>query len=487
MKKVRTRFAPSPTGYMHVGNLRSAIFAYLIAKHYNGDFILRIEDTDQSRQVEGALDFIYKTCHLCGLVPDEGPLEGGAYGPYIQSERLSIYQEYAHELVNKGQGYYCFCKEERLEELRKKAELKKVPFLYDGCCENLSFEEINKKIANGEKFVIRQRMPKSGICEYEDAVYGKMSFENKLLEDQILLKSDGFPTYNFANVIDDHLMQISHVIRGNEYLTSTPKYNHLYEAFGWEKPIYIHLPMVVDFNMKKLSKRHGAASFMDLYEKGYLPEGIVNYLSLLGFCPETTKEIFTLEELIQIFDISRINKSPAIYDIKKLNWVNAHYLKRMEVSKLLEITLPHLKKDYDLSNKNKTWLTHLVKIYQNHLSYGEEIIGEASLFFKKGIVLKEEDLKFLKPQTTKTVILSFYNHLKKRGDWSVENIVKIIQVVKEETGNKGKMLYMPLRIIVSGQRHGPELPDTIYLLGKDVVLKRIETGLEEINNLKTGE
>ncbi len=473
LKKVRTRFAPSPTGYMHVGNLRSAIFAYLIAKHNGGDFILRIEDTDKTRQVDGALEFIYKTCNLCGLIPDEGPLNGGNYGPYIQSERLSIYQKYVNQLVENGKAYYCFCDEKRLEDLRKQAEKNKIPFLYDGYCKNLSQTEIEQKIANGEKYVIRQKMPTEGISEYNDVVYGKMTFENKLLEDQILLKSDGFPTYNFANVIDDHLMEISHVIRGNEYLTSTPKYNHLYEAFGWEIPIYVHVPMVVDFDLKKLSKRHGAASFMDLYEKGYLPEGIVNYLSLLGFSPETNDEILTLEELIKIFNITRINKSPAIYDIKKLNWVNAHYLKKMDLSELIKITLPHLEVNYDLSNKTKEWLTHLVKIYQNHISYGEEIVKVSALFFKTDIILDEECQRFLEQEKIKEVILSFAIKIKEVKQWSIDNIVKAIQMVKEEIGVKGKNLYMPIRIMVSGQMHGPELPDTIYLLGKDLVLKRL--------------
>lgn len=474
VKKVRTRFAPSPTGYMHVGNLRSAIFAYLVAKHYDGDFILRIEDTDQTRQVEGAVDFIYDTCNLCGLIPDEGPLNGGNYGPYTQSERLETYKKYAEQLVSLDKAYYCFCSEERLEEIRKLADLNKVPFLYDGHCKKLTQEEINVKITNGEKYVIRQKMPNSGVSIYHDIVYGEMSFENKLLEDQILLKSDGFPTYNFANVVDDHLMEISHVIRGNEYLTSTPKYNHLYDAFGWEKPVYIHLPMVVDFDMKKLSKRHGAASFMDLYESGYLPEGVVNYLSLLGWSPETTDEIFTLEELIKIFNPTRINKSPAVYDVKKLNWVNAHYIKKMELKELIKITVPHLKEAYDLSDKTDNWVNHLVKIYQNHISYGKEIVEVTDLFFKKDILLDNECKEFMKEEKTKEVIISFSKHINQISDWTIDNIISAINSTKDGVGVKGKMLYMPIRIMVSGQMHGPELPDTIYLLGQETVINRLD-------------
>jgi len=473
MKKVRTRFAPSPTGFMHVGNLRSAIFAYLVAKRYNGKFILRIEDTDQERYVEGAIEFIYNTCNLCGLIPDEGPFTGGNYGPYIQSERLHIYQEYAHKLVKMGQAYYCFCAEERLEELRTKAEVLKVAFLYDGHCKNLSKEEIEQRIKSGEKYVIRQIMPKAGLSIYNDLVYGEMTFENKLLEDQILLKSDGFPTYNFANVIDDHLMEITHIIRGNEYLTSTPKYNHLYDAFGWEKPIYIHLPMVVDYNLKKLSKRHGAASFMDLYNNGYLPEAIVNYLSLLGWSPETTEEIFSLEELIKIFDPSRINKSPAVYDVKKLNWVNSHYIKKLNLDELIKITLPPLKEKYDLSDKSEKWIKHLIQIYRDHISYGKEIVEVTDLFFKKDIILDDECLEFINSDDSKKVVNSFYNNIKNITDWSIDNIVDAINKTKEVTGIKGKNLYMPIRIMVSGQMHGPELPDTVYLLGRDTVTNRL--------------
>ena len=321
MKKIRTRFAPSPTGYMHVGNLRTAIFEYLIAKHDNGDFILRIEDTDQTRKVDGAIEFIYDTLKLCNIHIDEGPNNKGNYGPYIQSDRINLYKEYAEKLVEMGKAYYCFCTEERLEKLRKEADENKIAFLYDGHCKNLTKEEIEEKIKNGEKYVIRQKMPKEGISTYEDLVYGEIKVENKLLEDQILLKSDGYPTYNFANVIDDHLMDITHVIRGNEYVMSTPKYNLLYDAFGWEKPTYIHVSMVLGDDGQKLSKRNGDASFMDLYNAGYLPEAVINYLVMLGWSPETNDEIFSMDELIKIFDPKRISKSPSIFDIKKLNLI----------------------------------------------------------------------------------------------------------------------------------------------------------------------
>lgn len=474
MKKVRTRYAPSPTGFMHIGNLRSAIFEYLIAKHDNGDFILRIEDTDQTRKVEGAIEFIYDTCKLCGLNFDEGPNNPGNYGPYIQSERLELYKKYALELVEKGEAYYCFCSEERLEKLREAAELEKRAFQYDGYCKNLTREEIDEKIENGEKYVIRQKMPKEGISSYEDVVFGIISVENKILEDQILLKSDGFPTYNFANVVDDHLMGITYVARGNEYLMSTPKYNLLYDAFGWDKPIYIHLPMVLGEDGQKLSKRNGDASFMDLYNEGYLPEGIVNYLALLGWSSPDNKEIFTLDELIKVFDPKRINKSPAIYDVKKLNWVNAHYIKQLSIDELYNITIRHLNNAYDLSNKSEEWLKHLIGIYQNHISYGKEIVSETSLFFNEEINISEEALEFMSSDSSIPDMLAiFKNEIESITDWTVENISNAISNTKEKSGSKGKMLYMPIRIKVSGLMHGPELPDTIYLLGKDKVLNRL--------------
>lgn len=472
--KTRTRYAPSPTGFMHIGNLRSAIFEYLIARHDNGDFLLRIEDTDQTRKVEGAIEFIYETCKLCGLTFDEGPNNPGNYGPYIQSERLDIYKKYAHELVEKGKAYYCFCTEERLDQLRKEADENKIAFLYDGLCKNLTKDEINNKINNGEKYVIRQAMPKEGTSSYDDVVFGTITVENRFLEDQILLKSDGYPTYNFANVIDDHLMEITHVARGNEYLMSTPKYNLLYDAFGWEKPTYVHLPMVLGEDGLKLSKRNGDASFMDLYKDGYIPEGVVNYLALLGWSPETTDEIFSLDDLIKIFNPKRISKSPATYDVKKLNWVNGHYMKKLSIEELLKITLPHLKAAYDISDKSDEWLKHLVTIYHNHISYGKEIVEVTDLFFNEHVELNEEAKLFMTEDTIENTLKVFKEEINNIEDWTIENINAAINNTKEKALVKGKMLYMPIRIQVSGQMHGPELPDTIYLLGKDLILKRLK-------------
>lgn len=473
MKETRTRFAPSPTGYMHIGNLRTAIFEYLLAKKDNGKFILRIEDTDQTRKVEGAIDFIYDTLKLCNFEIDEGPNNEGKYGPYVQSERKEIYKKYALELVEKKKAYYCFCTEERLTNLREIASLNKQPFMYDGHCKNLTQEEIEEKLRNNEPYVIRQAMPKEGQTIINDLVYGEVVIENKILEDQILLKSDGFPTYNFANVIDDHLMEITHVVRGKEYLDQTAKYNLLYEAFGWEKPTYIHVAMVLGEDGNKLSKRNGDASFMDLYNEGYLPMAITNYLVLLGWSPKDNKEIFTMEELIKEFDPTRISKSSSSYDLKKLKWFNAHYIKQLTKEEIIKLCLPFLKEAYNLDDKEESWINHLIEIYQNHLSYGKEIVELTDLFFKDKINLTEECQEFMSQEGIENTIQTFKKEIENINEWNLENITNAINNTKEKAQVKGKMLYMPIRIKVSGQMHGPELPYTIYLLGKETIINRL--------------
>ena len=340
-QEVRTRFAPSPTGYMHVGNLRTALYAYLIAKSKGGKFILRIEDTDQERYVDGAVDVIYKTMKDTGLIHDEGPDIGGDYGPYIQSERRSIYKEYAEKLVETGHAYYCFCTKERLEELRQRQTVMKVPTKYDGHCSKLSKEEIEANLKAGIPYVIRQKVPQYGKTTFHDEVFGDITVENAILDDNVLLKADGLPTYNFANVIDDHLMHITHIIRGSEYLSSTPKYNLLYEAFGWEIPKYIHVSPVMKDNGKKLSKREGDASYEDFINKGYLKEAIVNYIALLGWAPGDEREKFTLAELVDAFDIKGISKSPAIFDEKKLAWLNGEYIRELTPEKFHDDAMPY--------------------------------------------------------------------------------------------------------------------------------------------------
>ena len=471
--KVRTRFAPSPTGYMHIGNLRTAIFEYLLAKKYNGSFILRIEDTDQTREVEGAIDFIYKTLELCGFSIDEGPNNDKGYGPYIQSERKDIYKKYAEELVEKGKAYYCFCTEEELEAMRKRVEARKRPFVYDGRCSRLSKEKIAENLANGIPYVIRQKMPKTGVTVVEDLIYGKIKIDNSILDDQILLKSDGFPTYNFANVVDDHLMDITHVIRGKEYLDQTAKYNLLYEAFGWEKPTYIHVAMVLGEDGNKLSKRNGDASFMDLYNEGFLPSAIVNYLCLLGWSPANNQEVFTMDELINNFDETRISKSSSQYDVKKLEWFNHQYIQKMPDEEYLAWIKKYFTKD--VSNKSDEWVNRLFLIYKSHLNYGKEINELVENFFNDNIEMNAEAKEFMESdQVIERVISYFKAELEKLDDWNVDVINTAINNVKNALNVKGKLLYMPIRIKASGLMHGPDLADTIYLIGKDTVIKRLK-------------
>lgn len=470
--KVRTRYAPSPTGFMHIGNLRTAIFEYLLAKKYNGDFILRIEDTDQEREVEGAIDFIYNTLDLCGFKIDEGPNNEGNFGPYIQSKRKDIYKEYALKLVEMGKAYYCFCSEEELTKMREKADARKKPFLYDGRCSRLSKEKIEENLKNNVPYVIRQKMPKEGVTIVEDLIYGKVKIDNSILDDQILLKSDGFPTYNFANVIDDHLMEITHVIRGKEYLDQTAKYNLLYEAFGWEKPTYIHVAMVLGEDGNKLSKRNGDASFMDLYNEGYLPEAIVNYLSLLGWSPETNQEVFSMEELISNFNEERISKSSSQYDVKKLKWFNHQYINKMDDEKYLSWIKKYFSNECD---KSEEWLNHLLLIYKSHLNYGKEINELTSSFFNKEFVIDAEAKEFMESdEVIPKVVDVFKEEIKSTSNWSVETLQEVINNVKEKAGVKGKMLFMPIRIAASGIMRGPELADTLYLIGKEEILNRLK-------------
>ena len=471
--KVRTRYAPSPTGYMHIGNLRTAIFEYLLAKKYDGDFILRIEDTDQERQVEGAIDFIYNTLDICGFKIDEGPNNEKGYGPYIQSQRKDIYKEYALKLVEMGKAYYCFCSEEELANMRARADERKKPFLYDGRCSRLSKEKIEENLKNGVPYVIRQKMPKTGETLVEDVIYGKIKIDNSILDDQILLKSDGFPTYNFANVIDDHLMEITHVIRGKEYLDQTAKYNLLYEAFGWEKPTYIHVAMVLGEDGNKLSKRNGDASFMDLYNQGYLPSAVVNYLVLLGWSPENNQEIFTMEELIKNFNEKRISKSSSQYDVKKLQWFNHHYINNLSD----EDYLNWIKKYFtnDCTGKSEEWINRLLLIYKSHLNYGNEINELTKKFFDTNFEIEQDAKEFMDSDTqTKEVVKVFKECIENTTEWTVDALANVINEVKEKAGVKGKMLYMPIRIAASGIMHGPELADTLYLIGKAEILRRVK-------------
>lgn len=477
--EVRTRFAPSPTGYMHIGNLRTALYEYLIAKSQGGKFILRIEDTDQERQVEGAVDVIYNTMRMTGLHHDEGPDIGGEYGPYVQSERMGMYMDYAKELVEKGEAYYCFCTKERLESLKESNAEGAAFAKYDRHCLGLSKEEVQAKLDAGVPFVIRQKMPDSGTTTFSDVVYGDITVENTELDDQILMKADGFPTYNFANVVDDHLMHITHVVRGSEYLSSTPKYNLLYKAFGWEPPVYVHLPAVMRDAHHKLSKRHGDKSFEDLVREGYVVEAIVNYIALLGWSPSGTQEIFSLKELEENFDMAGLSKSPAIFDIKKLTWMNSEYLKAMDFEKYYALAEPKLKEalgDTDLDLKK------IAALLQKRLETLNDIPGLVE-FFKTLPEYGTELYTHKKMKTNDEIALSSLEAalpvLENLADWSTTSIHDALMALVGELGIKNGQLLWPVRTALSGEPTSPggamELAD---ILGKEESLRRIRKGIE---------
>ena len=474
MEKVRTRFAPSPTGFMHIGNLRSALYGYLFAKKNNGDFILRIEDTDAERYVEGAVELIYKTLEASKIQIDEGPLQGGNYGPYVQTERKELYMKYALELVEKGAAYYCFCDKERLDSLANEGGIKR----YDKHCLHLSKEEIQERLARGDKWVIRQNMPTEGVSEFEDLVYGKVSVPNNELEDQILIKSDGLPTYNFANVVDDHLMKITHVLRGNEYLSSTPKYNLLYDAFGWERPEYAHLTPIMKDATRKLSKRHGDANFDDFTSKGYLPEAIVNYIALLGWSPKSEEEKFTMEELIEKFSLEGLSKSSSIFDEAKMHWLNGEYIKELPFDKFMEYATPFFEKSsikglYDYSKFGKL-LQSRIGIFSEipekveFITKFEKIDNE--LYFNKKLKIDSE--------VAKVVLEKTIPMLEEVNDWTEDNLHEVITKAATELEKKSGVVYTVLRIAIAACSVTPggstELAD---ILGKEETLRRLKQAL----------
>ncbi|HHY64723.1 MAG TPA: glutamate--tRNA ligase [Clostridiaceae bacterium] len=480
-RQVRTRFAPSPTGYMHVGNLRTALYEYLVAKSQGGKFILRIEDTDQERFVEGAVDVIYNTLRLCGMKHDEGPDIGGPYGPYVQSERKDIYKPYAEELIRKGHAYYCFCTKERLDALRAEAEANNRTFMYDRHCLGLSPAEIEEKLKSGVPYVIRQKMPREGTTSFEDMVYGTITIENSMLEDQILIKSDGLPTYNFANVIDDHLMQITHVVRGSEYLTSTPKYNLLYQAFGWEIPVYIHLPLIVKPDGSKISKRKGDATFEDLVKMGYLVEAIVNFIALLGWSPDSNQEIFTLSELEKVFDIRHISKSPSCFDMDKLRWFNAQHIRLMSPEKFYEAARPYLEEV--ITNKDID-LFKVSRLLHTRTEVLSEIPSKVGFFNE----LCDYDLNIYvhkKMKTTPEISLSSLREalpvLEAIDEWNETNIHDSLMKLIEKLGIKNGQMLWPIRTAITGWEVTPggaiEIAD---ILGKSETLRRIRIGIEHL-------
>ena len=479
MEKIRTRFAPSPTGRMHVGNLRTALYTYLIAKHEGGDFILRIEDTDQERHVEGAEGIIYRTLEKTGLIHDEGPDKDGGYGPYVQSERqkAGIYMEYAKKLVEKGEAYYCFCTQERLNSLKKTVNGEEI-MVYDKHCLHLSKEEVEANLKAGKPFVIRQNNPKEGTTTFHDEIYGDITVDNAELDDMVLIKSDGYPTYNFANVVDDHLMKITHVVRGNEYLSSSPKYNRLYDAFGWKVPVYVHCPTITNEEHKKLSKRSGHSSFEDLLEQGFLTEAIVNFVALLGWSPTDNQEFFTLEELVKAFDYHNMSKSPAVFDMTKLRWMNGEYIKKMDDGKFFELAKPYLeaaiKKPLDLkkiAGMVKTRIETLCDI-ADQVDFFEEMPEYSADMYvhKKMKTTKENSLETLKEVLPILEAQEIYSN-----DALFETLSKYVA----DKGVKTGFVMWPIRTAVSGKQMTPAgATEIMEIIGKEESLTRIRKGIE---------
>lgn len=488
---VRTRFAPSPTGYMHIGNFRSALYAYIFAKQNEGDFILRIEDTDKKRYVKDALENLIKTLNWAGLDYNEGVyienekvIQKGDFGPYIQSERLDIYKKYALELVKNGKAYYCFCTEERLEEMRKMQIKSGRAPMYDRKCLNLTKEEIDKKLANKEEFVIRQKIDTAGFTEYEDMIRGKIKIKNDMLDDQILLKSDGYPTYNFANVIDDHLMEITHVIRGEEYISSTPKYIQLYKNFGWEVPFFAHLPLLLNPDRTKLSKRQGDVSVEDYIKKGYLRDAIINFVAFLGWNPGqgSEEEFFNLDQLVKKFDLKKVHKSGAIFDLKKLDWINGHYIKNLSVDELYKLALPYFEqKDFYKSTsedkKTEEYLKKVLEIEKERLNNLSEV-GENNKFFFKEINYNK-NLLLWKNMTDEELKISLnkskeaLNNISNQ-DWTKDNIEKILLEIAKD--KRGELLW-PLRACLTGEKKSPSPFEVAFVLGRGETLKRLDQAL----------
>ena len=478
MKKVRTRFAPSPTGFMHLGGLRTALYAYLYAKSNGGDFVLRIEDTDRERFVEGAIDVIYSSLKDSGMDYDEGPDKGGNYGPYIQSERMSLYGKYAKELIDKGGAYYCFCSKERLESLTDENGNRK----YDKHCLKLSPEEVKARLDAGESYVIRQNIPAEGKSSYEDLIYGTITVDNSELEDNILIKSDGMPTYNFANVIDDHLMEISHVIRGTEYLSSTPKYNLMYDAFGWERPVYIHLPTIMKDATRKLSKRYGDANFDDFVSKGYLPEAIINYVALLGWSPKENVEKMTMEEMIKMFSLDGISKSPSIFDEVKLRWLNGEYIKSLTDEDYFKVALPFLQKSSVYGKYNSELMLSLLKTRI-------ETLGEIPSMLEFLNEFGEYDINLYTHKKMKTdsevakQVLPLIKEVLENTEFTHDALHDKLIALASDNGYKNGQILFPARIALTGKESTPGgAIEMALLLGKEESLRRINYSISLLNN-----
>ena len=486
MSEVRVRFAPSPTGFVHIGSLRTALYNYLFAKKMGGKYILRVEDTDRTRLVDGAIENMLNAMKWAGVNHDEGVMldengnvvQKGEYGPYIQSERLDIYQQYIKELLDSGKAYYCFCTKERLDEVREKQKEAGETPRYDGHCRDLTQEEIDAKIAAGEPYVIRLKLPENHVIRFTDLVRGETEFNTNDLDDQVLIKTDGFPTYHFAVVVDDHLMKITHVIRGEEWVSSTPKHVYLYEAFGWEAPKFVHLPNILNKEKKKLSKRHGDVAVEDFKKKGYLPEGLVNYVALVGWSPEENKEIFSMEELEQAFSIERVSKSGGVFDTEKLNWVNQHYMKDADDAMLTDLAIPFLVEagfvTEEEAKEKYDFLKGMVSVLKEKLQYVKEITDHASIFFGDTVELETEECgEFLKLEHIPTLVDALIEKLSNMEVLDEASAKAMLKEIQKEHGIKGKNLFMGSRISLTGQMHGPDLNKIMEVIGKETCLNRL--------------
>ena len=486
MENIRVRFAPSPTGYLHIGGLRTALYNYLFAKHNNGKFILRIEDTDRSRYVEGAIENLINSLEWAGIKIDEGVViedgeitQKGEYGPYIQSERLDIYRKYVDELIENGYAYYCFCSKERLDEVRAEQKAKGLIPKYDGFCRNIPIDEAKKRIEQGEEYVVRLKLPQNRDIKFYDIVRGNITINTEDLDDQVLLKSDGYPTYHLAVVVDDHLMNITHIVRGEEWLASAPKHAFLYEAFGWDAPEYVHLPTVLNKDRKKLSKRQGDVSVEDFRNSGYLPESLVNYLALIGWSPEGNDEILSMEELIKQFSFERVSKTGGIFDKNKLNWVNGHYIRESSTEKITNLAIPYLiESGYiteDDVDKRYDWINTMIRTVQESLSTIKEVPEKVAIFFGEEVELENDEvLKVLKGEQVPILFEALREELGTVDKIDEEFSKGLMKKIQKKTGIKGKNLFMPVRSALTGNLHGPELVDIIYVLGKQNILKRID-------------
>lgn len=492
MSEVRVRFAPSPTGYLHIGGLRTALYDYLFAKNQGGKYILRIEDTDRSRFVDDAIENLIDSLNWSGVVHDEGVfiedgevIQRGEYGPYIQSERLDIYNKYLKQLIDSDKAYYCFCKKERLEKLREEQREKNQTIGYDGKCRTVSKEEAETRIADGEEYVVRLRLPKHRDIEFDDVVRGKIVINTDDIDDQVLLKADGFPTYHLAVVVDDYLMNITHVIRGEEWLPSAPKHVYLYEAFGWEAPEFVHLPTVLNKEKKKLSKRQGDVSVEDFKEKGYLPEALVNYLALVGWSPDSNEEFFTMEELIKEFSLKRVSKTGGVFDKDKLDWINEHYLREADLGRITDLAIPYLLDaglitDKDISD-NYDWVESLVSIVKDRLTTISEIPEKVKYIFNNKVEMEDcETEEILKGESVPELLNSFKSELEKIEKVDEDFSKGIMKTIQKSTGIKGKNLFMPSRVALTGQQHGPDMDKVILVLGKENIIARIDYILENI-------